>query len=262
MGREHRVDFASLMTPEPLTVAPDARADVAARLLDEHHVRHLPVVEGGNLVGLLTDRDLLAAEGSARVSDLMHAPVVTVSPQDSPATIAAELALRQLGCVVVVEDHRLRGVVSQLDVLRAFVRAARDGHFAPGDDPPIERLMEHPFETIEQGATLGEASDVMRALRVRHLPVVEGARVVGMLSDRDLRRGWGKGLSNGDEIDALVSRPAITVEPELPASAAAALMAERKLGALPVLRGERAVGLLSLSNVLDHCARELRHGAM
>lgn len=256
------MDLARIMTAEPLTVAPSARPADAARLMDERGVRHLPVVEEGKLLGLLSDRELLSGPAATSVRELMQSPPATALPSDSPAALTAELALRAQGCVLVALHGALLGIVSELDLLAAYVRACREGRLRVREDPPVEDRMSAPFESLELGATLGEAAELMASLRIRHLPVLDGGHPIGMLSDRDLRRALGRGAAPAEEIDAHLSRPALCIEAGTHLSSAAERMSERKLGALPVLRGTHAIGLLTLSDLVDHVLHELRLGAL
>lgn len=81
-------------------------------------IRHLPVVEDhGRLVGVVSDRDLLHARGSKRISEVMTRDVVTVR-SDAPAVEAASIMLdNKISSVLVVDDGTLVGVVTQTDYL-------------------------------------------------------------------------------------------------------------------------------------------------
>jgi len=99
-------------------------------------LRHLPVVEGGEIVGIVTQRDLFkgamsSAMGygekaqkaylqSVRVKEIMVYPVVTVSP-DMAVEAAAEIIIQQgIGCLPVVQDTKLVGIVTKTDLLRCL----------------------------------------------------------------------------------------------------------------------------------------------
>ena len=99
-------------------------------------LRHLPVLEQGEIVGLVTQRDLFKAAMSSamgygakaqqaylqsvRVKEIMVYPVVTVSP-DTPVAAAADLIITKgIGCLPVVDDHRLIGIVTKTDLLRCL----------------------------------------------------------------------------------------------------------------------------------------------
>jgi acetoin utilization protein AcuB len=96
--------------------------------------RHLPVVRGGRLIGIISDRDV-QLETSRSVGDVMHAPVVTVTP-DTPIEVAASLLIdNKIGALPVVDDgtDALVGIVSQTDLFGALARLL-------GGDGPNTRL--------------------------------------------------------------------------------------------------------------------------
>ena len=99
-------------------------------------LRHLPVLEQGEVVGIVTQRDLFKATMSSamgygekaqqaylqsvRVKEIMVYPVVTVS-QDISVAAAAEMMINKgIGCLPVVDDHQLIGVVTKTDLLRCL----------------------------------------------------------------------------------------------------------------------------------------------
>lgn len=125
-----------LMHHHPITVQKDASLETAAQLLQKLDVRHLPVLDGTKLVGMISDRDLapvlfddpLAAKNDERhVAHLMEADVITISP-DAPAREAADqMAERRIGALPVVEDgHVLVGIVSYVDILKAIAETLRN----------------------------------------------------------------------------------------------------------------------------------------
>jgi acetoin utilization protein AcuB len=117
--------------------------------------------------------------------------------------------------------------------------------------------------TISPQATIAEAWDLMRELDVRHLPVLDGEELVGMLSDRDVGTLDVGRLLTDDDADTLrrrLARPVIQVmssdvvsaEPESEVSDLVALFLEHKVGAIPVVLPEsrRIVGIVSYIDVL------------
>ena len=99
-------------------------------------LRHLPVLEQGEVVGLVTQRDLFKAAMSSamgygekaqraylqsvRVKEIMTYPVVTVSPDTSVAAAAEMMINKGIGCLPVVDDHQLIGMVTKTDLLRCL----------------------------------------------------------------------------------------------------------------------------------------------
>ena len=99
-------------------------------------LRHLPVLEQGEVVGLVTQRDLFkAAQSSAmgygekaqqaylqsvRVKEIMTYPVVTITPDTSVAAAADMMITKGIGCLPVVENQKLIGMVTKTDLLRCL----------------------------------------------------------------------------------------------------------------------------------------------
>jgi CBS domain-containing protein len=99
-------------------------------------LRHLPVLDQGEVVGMVTQRDLFKAAMSSamgygekaqqaylqsvRVKEIMTYPVVTVSPDISVAAAADMLINKGIGCLPVVDDHKLIGIVTKTDLLRCL----------------------------------------------------------------------------------------------------------------------------------------------
>ena len=124
-------------------------------------------------------------------------------------------------------------------------------------------LMTADPSTVSPKISIAEAWDLMRELNVRHLPVVEGARLVGMLSDRDLGVLDVSRLLSAEGADGLrrrLSQPVIQVmssdivaaEPETEMSELIELFIEEKVGALPVVTHDtrQLVGIVSYVDVL------------
>ena len=131
------------MSTDPVSVAPEDSLATAARLTREHHVRHLPVVRGGELVGIVSDRDIRSAMPSplevadptragvlerTPVEKIMTREVLTAGPLDSVEDAAKQLCRRRIGALPVVDAHgRLLGMITETDVLTAFAEVLSAG---------------------------------------------------------------------------------------------------------------------------------------
>jgi len=120
------------MTRNPKTVSPDDPLSFAARILREHRFHHLPVVEGGRLVGILSDADLrnasygtMPAEGGTAedlpVREAMRTEVWSVTPDDSVEDALLILTREKFGALPVLSGDRLVGIITRADLLNAFV---------------------------------------------------------------------------------------------------------------------------------------------
>jgi acetoin utilization protein AcuB len=129
------------MTPKVHTVKPLDSVAHARALLEEHRINQLPVVKDGMLAGIVTDRDLRDAvnavttsaneartvESAPQTADeipveaVMSHKVITLSRHSSLVTAAELMSSERIGAVPIVEGHKLAGIITRSDVLRAFV---------------------------------------------------------------------------------------------------------------------------------------------
>ena len=120
-------------TRSPVTIGVEQSLEVARRLMSEHHVRHLPVLHGGALVGVLSDREVEALQvlpGSRHLTvEEAMVPNAYVASDDAPLdAVAEEMARRRVGSAIVVagtEGTKVLGVFTAADALRALVDALR-----------------------------------------------------------------------------------------------------------------------------------------
>lgn len=115
------------MSAPPITVQADASYQRALQMMDKRRLHHLPVVNSaGQLVGIVTERDLLLAAshyGTAdiEVAEIMHKGAVTATPAMTIAQAAALLLEKHIGGLPVVDEQQVVGVITETDLLRAFV---------------------------------------------------------------------------------------------------------------------------------------------
>jgi len=266
------VDVIDIQTRHPVTTSPDALPGDALLLMVRKGIRHLPVMDGRRLVGVISDRDLLDVVGwmpglppdlpqpghTVRIRDVMHPNPATISPQDSVVTAAMRMTTRKIGCLPVLERGRLVGIITERDLLRAYWVGWRDGGIDADADDTVEHLMATFVFSITSGTTLEDAVARSHALRVRHLPVVDDGRLLGIVSDRDLRAAIGSGQPQSTPVARFMSGDVITVDPATRISRAAELMLDRHASALPVVGKGQLLGILTVTDLLDHCIESLR----
>lgn len=115
------------MTMCPWTIEPHEPLSAAHALMRAHAVRHLPVLERGALVGLVSLGDLHLLETldgvdpkNATVDEAMSSNPYAVSPHEPLRRVAAEMASRKIGSAVVVDDGRVVGIFTAIDGLRGL----------------------------------------------------------------------------------------------------------------------------------------------
>ena len=127
-----------------------------------------------------------------------------------------------------------------------------------------EIMMKGPV-TLESDDVLDLADDVMELGRIRHLPILECGRVVGVLSQRDLfhsalvkvlgfKQREQKDLMRTIQVRGVMSQPVVTILADASVKEAARLMVEKKIGCLPVVEGGSLIGLVTETDILRHFA--------
>lgn len=118
---------SKFMTTLPHTIGADQTLAKASKMMSEFKVRHLPVLSGGKLVGILSDRDLKLVETFRDVDpeketvDEAYSPDPYItSPTASLADVCAEMAGHKYGCALVCDNHKLVGIFTWIDALTAF----------------------------------------------------------------------------------------------------------------------------------------------
>jgi len=281
------MNVAAILTPDPVSVPVQASVDAAMELMEQRDIRHLPVLDGTRVVGVISDRDLLRATGwlhpaqrrmleapEGQVGRFMHSPAVTVRPEQDVTDVLAPMLAQRLGCLPVLREGLLIGMVSELDLLRQYVEACASGRIPARTDPPVERFMTRAVRTIAPDASGDEAAALLRAADVRHLPVVEpgderasGAAdgpegapgvLVGIVSQRDVFREAGRGRLELTLVSELMTCDPLTARPDERLSSVARILSAAKVSALPVVEDSRLVGIVSLRDVLEPCGRALQ----
>lgn len=116
----------------------------------------------------------------AIIGSLMKTDMVTVRPGDSVAEAAGLMSRNHVGAVLVVEGSELRGILSERDVVSRVV--------AEGRDPAATKVSEVATEAVvdvEVKTPVRKCLELQLAMGVRHLPVTEGGKPIGVLSSRD-----------------------------------------------------------------------------
>jgi acetoin utilization protein AcuB len=188
-----------IMTEKVITVAPTDSLRHADERLMQGRFRHLPVIEAGRLVGIVSDRDIrvplflnsrenaLLMMEQKQVRQIMRQPVITVSPLMAAEQAAAIMYENRVGCLPVVENDDLVGIITESDIFRTFIQVM--GVMLPSsrvqllldDGPePLARITQivrdHGVNIVslvtEPSETPGKRSVVLRLQTIDPRPVI------------------------------------------------------------------------------------------
>lgn len=257
-----RASVKEVMVPCPAFLEPRDPVTRARAMMREENLKMIPVVVGGRLEGILTSRDVMrvtSTRSNIPVSGLMLPPQPIITPADPVARAALEMINVGLRDAPVVQSRTDRTVVGVLHLERVLRMIAAE----MGEEPKVGSVMTREVICCGPDEELSRVWDMMEDERISGIPVVrrEGRRtvVIGMVTRSDLIRSGAVRLGQESDkgrfkappkVRSVMRTPAITVTPETSVARAAEMMAERRIGRLPVVSGGELVGIVSISDVI------------
>ncbi len=158
-----------IMKRNIITIQPDDTLSTALQTINEHRIRHLPVIKDQMLVGIVSDRDLRDVCPSRLVNedqdqllqntlirDIMHKNVITAHPLDFVEDAASVFYEFRIGCLPIIQKGKLVGIVTESDVLRTLVELM-------GVNKPSSHIE---VTIFDKPGMLAEVSDIIRGLNV------------------------------------------------------------------------------------------------
>jgi len=183
-----------VMVSPILTIAGDRSMLDASHLMETNHVRHLCVAEGGEIVGIISVRDLVRSFVDAEsgpvceldtvyrpLSVLMATTLATIQSDASLLAAAQMMGEKRMGSLLTIEAGEIVGIVTERDLVRKGLASNRDA-----GSTQVSAVMSSPLLSIDVNRTIRDASKAMAEQGVRHLAVTENGKIVGVLSVRDL----------------------------------------------------------------------------
>jgi len=269
------MQVVDMMRKTVITATAEMSLAQAQQRMQDHRVRHLPVVDDTRLIGLLSDRDLrdilpspLSTLGQDEITEHLDTIAVescmTTAVKTIASTATAEEAARQLlnnhfGCLPVVDDDVLVGIVSELDLLRGFLAAAAPA----GESLIVQDYMHTDLVTVTPEDLVTTADERMQAARIRHLPVVTPERqLAGIVTDRDVRRARASRLPQlavyevpkrlqAQQVMRIMTAQVLTVQRTTPVADAGQRFLDQRMGCLPVVRTDGVLeGIITVTDLI------------
>jgi CBS domain-containing protein len=228
--------------------------------LKRKKISRLLVLEKGELVGIITKRDLARTLGTSRkhnlpsgrlhVSTAMQGNVVTTTPEEEIPAVARTMLEKEIDGLPVMDGGKLVGIITKTDTLRACT----------GLTQRVEEVMSNKTITVLPGDSLVHARRIILDNSIRALPVVSEGKVIGILSEGDLAEAFetfrrlveGRHMPSrvkGMLVDELMTHDAITIGKDEPASKAAEKMLEKRIETLPVVEGGKLIGIVTKTDL-------------
>ncbi len=144
-----------------------------------------------------------------RVSEIMTSATVTDQPDDTLAEAARKMWKQQTGSLLVIDGDDLVGIITERDVLKAVAAGAAINEIR------LSEGMSKDLVTVGPGTSLREAAKLMAERWIRHLPVLDAGKLVGVLSQRDLAGVLAGALNEPDALHQLVEASELVRERRL-----------------------------------------------
>ncbi|MDD1718301.1 MAG: CBS domain-containing protein [Methanoregulaceae archaeon] len=220
LRKSEETQLGLLMTPDPVTIAPDAPLSEAASLIIKNNIRRLPVVKDEELVGLISVADLIHAIAQLRIKDEIKERFTSQTFalwEETPLPLVGRIMeISGFEAIPILDgESKLQGIVSERDLIRNSLieDMVEVSDFSNGTDDdewtwesirdmhtisygiskiqlpprPVKTAMIKNVVAVPQNAEVSECALKMRRSRVDQLPVINGdKRLVAMLFDRDL----------------------------------------------------------------------------
>lgn len=249
-----------VMTTEIISVDKDVNLKHVLKLMKKHDVTKIPVVEEKKLVGTISDNTIAMKLGSKRKAGVpasrLHASSVTdkhvevVTPNTSIKTILQKVGEPGPTMLAVVENDALLGVVTKADLLPLVTSTKR-----------LQDIMQKSLHVISSDDRVIHARRTMIDNNIARLPVIDDGKLVGIISDTEiafafanLKRSFPLGRQKHQLEELLVEdvmkSPVIWAEPGMTAMEAAKVMLKHNIGALPLMKDNTIVGIVTRTDLL------------
>ncbi|MBN2065975.1 MAG: CBS domain-containing protein [Candidatus Thermoplasmatota archaeon] len=262
MGDEDTVNMKikDVMTTEIISIDKDVNLRHVLKLMKKHEVTKIPVVEEKKLIGTISDNTIAMKLGSKRKAGVpasrLHASSVTdkqvevVTPTTSVKTILQKVGEPGPTMLIVMEKDTLVGVVTKADLLPLVTSTKK-----------LKEIMQKKLHMVSSDDRVVHARRIMIDNNIARLPVINDGKLVGLISDMEiafafaaLKRSFPLGRQK-HQLDELLVKdvmksPVIWAEPGMTAIEAAKVMLKHNIGALPLLKGNTIVGIVTRTDLL------------
>ncbi|MEA3191342.1 MAG: hypothetical protein QOD77_1924 [Thermoplasmata archaeon] len=261
-----------VMTTVLVTVEKDRNLKDVLHTMREHNITKIPVVEDGELVGIVTDGKIADKLGrihnksvqltTMHASSVMEKDFLRAHPDEDLAVLLADVGKPGVTMVPVVQGRKLVGIVTKADLLR-LVEA----------DTPVEELMQRELKSVSPDERIIHARRLLLDNDIARLPVLEGGRLRGIIAEHEIAEAFAD-LKTADahvqrvnirdlQVGPFMRRQVVTAKPGMTARQAARMMLDQHVGALPVVAENGVIqGIVTRTDLIRTFAPSERVPAM
>lgn len=253
------LEVADVMSRDVISVSPDEAVPSAAKVMSDNNIPCIVVLDGDDLVGILTERDFLEKVGGKekdfakrKVAEIMSSPVETVgrgSPVFEASKLMGEKGIKRLP---VVEEGSVVGIVTQTDLIRA---SASYGMWRD-----VTEIMSRDVARVKKAASVAEATEVMTGRKISCIVVMEADEVAGVLTERDLLTRVIAPQRDPATVRAeeVMSSPATSVAPDCSILSASWIMERMGIRRLVVIDDNQLRGIVTQTDIFRVVKQKLQ----
>lgn len=261
------VSVGSIMRPLSVFVSSRDMVTRCRALMRQNGLNTIPVLEGGRLEGVITQREILKVHstrsnipvaGILSPARLMITPTMDIS---RAATLIADLAFDEIPVVQNPSDRTVVGIVKIEDLLRRVVGGLEE-------KIPVKNVMSKDVVHVGEDDDINSAWETMERSKLSGLPVVRYdktrhlKKVIGLITRTDIVRYGTTRISveskkgrTPPKVKSVMMSPTLTISPEAPVEKAVEIMLRNRVKRLPVVEDGRLVGILSRVDVIKEVCR-------
>jgi CBS domain-containing protein len=249
------IEVKEIMSPDIITIAPEALMAEAAGIMGEKHIGSLIVTKYDATVGIVTERDLLSkvfALGKdlrkVKVEAVMSYPLITVCPTVKIKE-AAQIMVQKKGRLAVFDCGKLIGIITASDLIKSLPDV-------PETEVKVDDFMTKKVETVDEKTHVATVAKMMGEKRIGSVIVTSKGEPFGIFTERDLLSTFlAKGKPLTAEVGKEASSPLITAPAGTSIHHAALTMPMKHIRRLPITRNGKLVGIITARDLVEAYAK-------
>ena len=181
----YQTKLGRIMSSPVESVTSDLSILKASKIMGARHIKRLPIIDEGKLVGIVTQTELVRALTSyglwRDVSEIMSRNIAGIQKHASVAEAAEIMTSRNLSCIVVMDGDDMAGILTEKDMLGRVVAQQRDPAITR-----MEEVMSFPVTTVPWNFSVFSASKIMEEMNIRRLVVTKDKCMCGIVTQTDI----------------------------------------------------------------------------
>jgi signal transduction histidine kinase/CBS domain-containing protein/DNA-binding NarL/FixJ family response regulator len=183
----NKLRVRQIMSSSVETVSSDLSVIEASKIMEEKHIKRLPIMEERRLVGIVTQTDLvrvLTSYGMWRdVKEIMSRDVAGIQSKATVLDAAKIMASRNITCIIALKADEPVGILTEKDLLKKIVALQKNPAHTK-----VEKIMSSPVVTVSSYYSVFSASRIMEKMDIRRLVIMEDKKLLGIVTQTDIFR--------------------------------------------------------------------------